>query len=286
MDDFRNRLIHLHHCKGINWKTIFQILKNDPLLTSLFNESNLSHLPIPTQEKIISEIHSPIIQEQIKHYSPNNIHTITYFDDEYPIHLRETFEPPWVLYGKGNIELLKNDLKLAVVGSRQPTNYGKMAIEAIFPKLIEKGFIIVSGLASGIDTLAHETATKLKGQTVAVIAGGLFHIYPKQNSRLALEMMRNHLVLSEYPPHTKPLRWHFPMRNRIISGMCRGTFIVEAKHNSGSLITANYAVQEGREVFALPGEIFNSNSRGTNELIQQGAKLVQSAEDILEEFLY
>lgn len=286
MDDFRTRLIHLHHCRGIGWKTIYQILKNDPLLTSLFNGRNLSFLPTSTQEKLLSDVHSPIIQEQIKHYYPNNIHAITYFDDEYPSLLKETYEPPWVLYGKGDMNLLKSDQKLAVVGSRQPTDYGKMAIEAIFPQLIEKGYMIVSGLAAGIDTISHETAIKYGGRTIAVIAGGLFHIYPKQNSRLALEMMRNHLVLSEYPPYTKPLRWHFPMRNRIISGMSRGTFIVEARRNSGSLITANYAVQEGREVFALPGSVLCSNSIGTNELIQQGAKLVNTAEDILNEFMY
>lgn len=286
MDDFRQRLIHLHHCRGIGWKSIYQILKNDPLLTSLFYGSNLSFLPTSTQEMLSSDIRSAAIEERINHYRNSNIHVITYFDDEYPALLKEIYEPPWVLYGKGDIELLKKDRKLAVVGSRQPTNYGKMAVEEIFPKLVEKEFVIVSGLAAGIDTIAHETAIKLKGSTIAVIAGGLFHIYPKQNSRLALEMMRNHLVLSEYPPDTKPFRWHFPMRNRIISGMSRGTLIVEARHSSGSLITANYAVQEGREVFALPGNIFSPNSTGTNELIQQGAKLVQTSEDILSEFLY
>lgn len=286
MDEFRQRLIRLHHCRGIGWKSIYQILKNDPLLTTLFNGNTLSFLPTSTQKTLLSDLHSPVIEERINHYHSSNIHTITYFDDDYPALLKEIYDPPWVLYGKGNIDLLKKSQKLAIVGSRQPTDYGEKAIKAILPKLVEKEFVICSGLAAGIDTIAHESAIKLGGSTIAVIAGGLFHIYPKQNRSLALEMMRNHLVLSEYPPDTKPFKWHFPMRNRIISGMSRGTLIVEAKKNSGSLITANYAVQEGREVFALPGNIFSLNSVGTNELIQQGAKLVQTAEDILSEFLY
>jgi DNA processing protein len=172
---------------------------------------------------------------------------------------------------------------LAVVGSRQATQYGKNAIRFIFPELIQKGVLIVSGLAKGIDTLAHEYAIKNGGKTIAVIAGGLYHIYPKENMSLALEMMKTQLILSEYPPDTKPLKWHFPARNRIISGLAKGTLIIEAKRKSGSLITANYAVNEGREVFSLPGSIFNPCSVGANEIIQQGAKLVTSAEDILVE---
>lgn len=286
MEEFKRRLVILHHCANIGWKTIYQILKSDPGLTRLFHDKKLPFLPTPTQEKILNDLHLLPIQEQIRQYPLNHIHTITIFDEEYPELLRQTYEPPWVLYGKGNIELLKSEFKLAVVGSRQSSDYGKRAIETIFPKLIENGVILVSGLATGIDTLTHRTAIHLGGQTIGVIAGGLFHIYPKSNKDLALEMMRNQLVLSEYPPNTPPSRWHFPMRNRIISGMSRGTFIVEAKQKSGSLITANYAVNEGREVFALPGCIFNPNSNGTNELIQQGAKLIQSADDILEELVY
>ncbi len=169
---------------------------------------------------------------------------------------------------------LGKEPKLAVVGSRQATPYGKNAIRLLFPELIENGVIIVSGLAKGIDALAHESAIKNDGKTIAVIAGGLYHIYPKENMNLALEMMKTQLVVSEYPPDTKPLKWHFPARNRIISGLSIGTFIIEAKRKSGSLITANYAVNEGREVFSLPGSIFNPYSIGTNDLIQQGAKLV------------
>lgn len=286
MDDMKKRLIHLHHCRGVGWKTIYEIIKNDPGLTSLWKVDTFPNLPLSSQKILLEDLHSSIIQEQIRDYHSSKIQTITIFDKEYPPLLKETYEPPWVLYGKGNLQLLRDGLKLAVVGSRDLSNYGRNAIEAIFPKLIEKKMIIVSGLANGVDTMAHRTAMKLGGETIAVIAGGLYHVYPKQNKELALEMMASQLVISEYPPNTPPAKWHFPMRNRIISGISRGTFIVEAKERSGSLITANYAVQEGREVFALPGNVFSPNSQGTNELIQQGAKLVRNADDIIAEFLY
>ncbi len=160
---------------------------------------------------------------------------------------------------------------------------GRMLSALILPGLIKQEVLTVSGLAKGIDSLVHEYTIKNGGKTIAVIAGGLYHIYPKENMDLALEMMKTQLIISEYPPDTKPLRWHFPARNRIISGLSKGTFIIEAKRKSGSLITANFAVNEGREVFSLPGSILNPFSAGTNDLIQQGAKLVTSAEDILEE---
>ncbi|MGG0718845.1 DNA-processing protein DprA [Robertmurraya massiliosenegalensis] len=286
MDEFKRRLVSLHHCKGIGWKTIYHLLKHDPELSTLFEQKKIPSFTPQVQEKLLQDLHSHSIREQIHQYELNQVHMITIFDKEYPARLKETYEPPWVLYGKGNIELLNQPLKLAVVGSRNATEYGKKAIESIFPSLIKSGVVIVSGLATGIDTLAHETTIRLGGQTIAVIAGGLFHIYPKTNKELAIKMMREQLVLSEYPPNRMPSRWQFPMRNRIISGMSNGTFIVEAKQKSGSLITANLAVNEGREVFALPGNIFSANSIGANELIQQGAKLVFNGEDILNELIY
>ncbi|KAF0820357.1 nucleotide-binding protein Smf [Bacillus sp. ZZV12-4809] len=291
MNEFNMRLTHLHHCRGMSWKMIYYILKNDPELKFLYNDAPYRIIPPVNSTKeslsnVFQDLHSDRIHEQIRQYSPNGIKAITIFDEEYPILLKETYQPPWVLYARGDTSLLNSRVHLAVVGSRQATEYGEKAIQSIFPKLIEQGIIIVSGLAAGIDAIAHKEAIKNKGKTIGVIAGGLFHIYPQANQKLAYEMMKNHLVISEYPPDTRPSRWQFPMRNRIISGICRGTLIIQAKSKSGSLITANYAVQEGREVFAVPGNIFSPFSVGTNELIQQGAKLVKSAEEILEEFAY
>jgi DNA processing protein len=292
MDDFKEKLIHLLHYPNITWKTVFQMLKKDPTLETLYRNQphpvqQTTLFPPNNSQNTISPIHTfqpDLIHEQIRQYKTNEIAVISIFDKEYPKVLKEIYQPPWVLFAKGDLSLLENEPKLAVVGSRQATQYGKNAIRSLFPGLITKGVLIVSGLAKGIDTLAHESAIKNGGKTIAVIAGGLYHIYPKENLNLALEMMKTQLILSEYPPNTLPLRWHFPARNRIISGLSNGTFIIEAKRKSGSLITANFSVNEGREVFSLPGSIFNPNSMGTNELIQQGAKLVSCAEDILEEF--
>lgn len=290
MNEFKQKLVLLHHCRGVSWKTIYKLLKTDPELRSLYEldyDSTFSHsLQTSHANSITStvrDLHSITIHEQIRQYAMNNIQIITFFDKEYPEELKETFEPPWVLYAKGNLALLEKKRKLAIVGSRQASEYGKNALARLVPELVNNDFVIVSGLAKGIDALAHEATLNSGGNTIAVIAGGLFHLYPQETIRLAKRIMEEQLILSEYPPNTRPTRWQFPMRNRIISGLSLGTLIVEAKRRSGSLITANYAVQEGREVFAIPGNIFSPFSVGTNELIQQGAKLVMGIDDILEE---
>ncbi|MCM3569078.1 DNA-processing protein DprA [Neobacillus mesonae] len=290
MDEFKKNLITLLHYPNTSWNNIFQILKKDPGLESFHPYKSARPLQMvfstigkPFTQSSLDSFHPDIIFDQIQQYQKNNIHVITYFDKEYPSCLKEIYQPPWALFAKGDLSLLEKGPKLAVVGSRQSTLYGKNAIQTLFPKLIGNKLLIVSGLAKGIDTLAHEFAIKYGGRTIGVIAGGFEHIYPRENMNLALEMMDTQLVLSEYPPDTRPRKWHFPARNRIISGLSQGTFIIEAKRKSGSLITANFALNEGREVFALPGSIFNPFSLGTNDLIQQGAKLVTKPEDILEE---
>jgi DNA processing protein len=293
MDEFKEKLITLLHYPEISWHSIYQLLKKDPTLRSVpqvhsspSTQLSLCLSPANRTENLptITAHPTDLISQKIQQYKANGIRVITIFDQEYPSLLKEIYQPPWALFVKGDLSLLKIDKKLAVVGSRQSTQYGKNAIRLIFPGLINKGILIVSGLAKGIDCYAHEYAIKNGGKTIAVIAGGFHHIYPKENLPLAIEMMTNQLIISEYPPDTKPLKWHFPARNRIISGLAIGTFIIEAKRKSGSLITANYAINEGRDVFALPGSIFNPFSFGTNDLIQQGAKLVTKAEDILEEY--
>lgn len=289
MDDFKERLVQLLHYPNVTWNAVLQLLKKDPTLSSLYHlqpfdlRRHSLFLPLNSFPMSNTDHSFAYIHEQIRQYETNEIQVITYFDKEYPPILKQIYQPPWALFVKGEISLLEKEPKLAVVGSRQPTQYGIKAIRQIFPRLVEKEVVIVSGLARGIDTCSHECAMNLAGKTIAVIAGGLYHIYPKENINLALKMMKDQLILSEYPPDTRPERWHFPMRNRIISGLSSGTLIIEAKQKSGSLITANYAVNEGREVFALPGNIFSPFSAGTNELIQQGAKLITRAEDILEE---
>lgn len=215
-------------------------------------------------------------------YKSHGIGYLTYFDAEYPDLLREIYNPPLILFYKGNIKLLTQKA-LAIVGARDANYYGRQVLNKIIPPLIEKEMVIVSGLAKGIDTFAHMATIENRGQTIAVLGGGFFHIYPKENDSLAKEIALRHLLLSEYPPIERPAKWKFPMRNRIISGLTQGTLVVQAKERSGSLITADFALEQGREVFAIPGNITDVLSGGTNDLIQQGAKLVMNANHIIEE---
>ncbi|MFD2443509.1 DNA-processing protein DprA [Bacillus sp. CGMCC 1.16607] len=288
MDEFRKKFIYLCHFPRITWTDVYKTLKRDPQLLNLTSEYPLkkSQLSFTDSFQLTSnqnQFSQNDFQDKIRHYPANDIEIITYFDESYPNMLKEIYQPPWCLFVKGDISLLNEPKKLAIVGSRQASSYGKSAIQHILPPLLEKNIVIVSGLAKGIDALAHQMTIERGGKTIAVIAGGHFHLYPQENKNLAKRMEMDHLIISEYTPETRPSKWQFPARNRIISGLCEGTLIIEAKRKSGSLITANFAVQEGREVFAIPGSIFNPYSAGTNDLIQQGAKLIMSGEDILAE---
>lgn len=205
-------------------------------------------------------------------------------DPNYPLMLKEIPSPPAILYGKGDVSLL-NTKSIAVVGTRKPTHYGLDATEKIVQKLSEF-LTIISGLATGIDGRAHETTLDAEGHTVAVLGSGIDQnsIFPPQHRGLARRIVENRgAVISEYPPGTPALKEHFPQRNRIVSGLAQGVFVVEAPERSGALITARLALEQNRDVFALPGSIFSLYSRGPLTLIKEGAKCVSSAEDILEE---
>lgn len=212
----------------------------------------------------------------------NKVRVITIFDENYPANLKSTYDPPILLYVKGDIGP-DDILAVAIVGSRRATYYGLSTTEKLSGHLAAKGITIVSGLARGIDSAAHKGALKVKGRTIAVLGSGLGVIYPPENKRLYEEIVENGAVVSEFSYQTIPDRKNFPMRNRIISGLSLGVVVVEAARHSGSLITANIALEQGREVYAVPGKVDSLNSAGTNNLIKQGAKLVQNADDILED---
>lgn len=207
---------------------------------------------------------------------------ISRISEEFPSSLKNIYDSPLGLFCMGDCTLLKKKT-LSVVGARSCTPYGRECLKRLLPDVIREGFVIVSGLARGIDTVAHETAIQEGGKTIAVIGTGIDFAYPAENRELQRKIATQHLLLSEYPLGTKPMKEHFPMRNRIISGLSMGTLVVEARRRSGSLITANLALNEGREVFAVPGSILSPLSEGTNELIKHGAKCVYSSKDILEE---
>jgi DNA processing protein len=207
---------------------------------------------------------------------------IAWGEDTYPEMLTQIPGPPLALFVNGNIDVLHMPA-LAVIGSRNPTHGGQRNAHDFSRHLASQGFVIVSGLAQGIDTAAHEGALDAGGKTIAFLGTGIDRVYPAANRGLAHAIAEEGALVSEYPLGAPPERWHFPERNRLISGLSLGTLVGEAARRSGSLITARLAAEQGREVFALPGSIHNALSRGCHELIRQGAKLVESASDILGE---
>jgi DNA processing protein len=208
---------------------------------------------------------------------------LTWKDPEYPTLLRETFNHPPVLYVHGEIRR-EDKHAIAVVGTRRPSLYGQALTLKLVPTLVEQGLTIVSGLARGIDSLAHRAALEAGGRTIAVLGSGLDVMYPAENRRLAQEIAQHGAVLSEYALGTQPDAFNFPARNRIISGLSLGTVVVQAGEKSGALITAAYALEQNREVFAFPGRVTDRESAGCNQLIKHGqAKLIMRPDDILEE---
>jgi DNA processing protein len=223
------------------------------------------------------------LKTEIELVEQHGVTVLTLESSEYPAALKETHSPPIVLYIKG--ELQERDRHaIGVVGSRKTTHYGIECAKKLSYQLAYSGLTVVSGLARGIDTAAHQAALAAKGRTIAVLGSGLLELYPPENAALAEKITESGAVVSEFPMRTKPDRQTFPMRNRIVSGWAFGILVIEAGLNSGALITANQALEQGRTVYAVPGPIDKPTSMGSNRLIQQGAKLVLSAKDVLDDF--
>ena len=218
-------------------------------------------------------------------YRKEAIHFLMYEDALYPKRLKEIYLSPIVLFYKGRLELF-NRLSIGIVGARNHTPYSKEALEYLLPDILERKVSIISGLARGVDSLAHQLTLDLHGETIAVIGNGINICYPKENQSLYDAIGKKGLILSEYPLDSPPLKFHFPYRNRIIAGLSHGLCVIEAKLHSGSLITANVALSENRQVFALPGNITSEYSKGTNELITAGAFPIRNANDILDSLHY
>lgn len=224
------------------------------------------------------------VDTHIKSILDCNIKIITLLSEDYPESLKNIDSPPFVLYCKGDISLLKSKC-FAVVGTRRVTNYGRTVTENFIKGLVESGFCIVSGLSSGVDTVAHETALKNNGKTISVLAGGFNYIYPPTNYNLAKDIEKRGLLITECKPSQKAEPYYFPVRNRIIAGLSKGVLITEADEKSGSMYTKNYAIENNIEVYAVPGNITSKLSAGCNRIIANGqAKLVLELNDILEDF--
>ena len=234
-------------------------------------------------EKIALVQQGEPFNRELERLAALHVTVVTLVEACYPQALRWIADPPPVLYVQGSMHA-DDGFAVAVVGSRKPSPYGKLTAQRLSIELVQHGFTIVSGLARGIDGAAHQSAIQAGGRTFAVLGSGINVVYPPEHRRLSEAISKQGAVISEFPLDTKPDRWNFPRRNRIISGLALGTLVVEASENSGSLHTVRHAMEQGREVFAVPGRIDVPSSRGTNGLIKQGAKLVETCADVLEEF--
>lgn len=222
---------------------------------------------------------------EIKRLQEQKVKVLTILDGAYPQRLKEIYLPPIVLFYRGNLSLV-NQRAVAIVGSRDHSKYARDCIHELIPVLVKDDIVVISGLARGVDMLAHEETLKTNGNTIAVIGSGLDVVYPPENANLYDMIAKRGLLLSEYPLESRPLKFHFPYRNRIIAGLSHGVCVIEAKEKSGSLITANLALSENREVFAVPGNIFSPHSKGTNSLIEAGACLVKNGDTISKNLKY
>lgn len=281
--------------KNILWLDLFDFLaygKKIKLLSIIEKSENLREvfLKNPKIKEVLSNqefnkmalcLSEEYLNNHLKKYEDEKVITITFNNSNYPYLLREISTPPLCLYCKGNIQLL-NSFCIGVVGTRKPTDYGVVVTKQYCKELVKADVTIVSGMAVGIDSVAHKTAIEEKGQTIAVLAGGFNNIYPLTNLNLARRIAENNLLISEYPPDAKPLAYYFPIRNRIIAGLSKGVFVPEMGEKSGSMHTVNYALEFNREVFVVPGKINSPMSKGANLLIKnlQGC-ITTEPEDIL-----
>lgn len=288
LDKVRYRLMHIHRTKGIGRKTIREFLRFDATLKKIYTMSMKdlhSHFAIPLKKAHLfySTLHNneqkKMLIQDLKKYK-----IITIVDEAYPTMLRTIKDAPLVLYCLGDLRLLQKEPALAVIGTRNPSNEAKFKLDYMIKPLLDEDWTIVSGMARGIDGYAHQLALENAAKTIAVLGGGFEYIYPKEHISLFKEIVDKGLVISEYPPEMKPAKYHFPERNRIISGLSFGTLVIEAMEKSGTMITVEQALDQGREVFAVPGSPLQPQTRGCHRLIQDGAKLTQHANDIREDW--
>lgn len=280
-------LLNLHYIHPVPFNRFTVLLQKNPSLEDLHSYSALqwSHilnLPVARTERFplkYKEISGLPILGLLKKI---DCFPITYFHPDYPDELKKLCDPPAVLYSKGNSDLLKTHPRVGIIGSRKATSYSRKALEFIVPPLVDNHIPIVSGLADGADTMAHQAAIEYGGKTIGVLGHGFSHMYPKKNQEIADEMAKNHLLVTEYPPYFPPARWTFPMRNRIISGLSSALVITESVERSGTMSTVEHALDHGKEIFAVPGAIDSPLSAGPNKLLDEGAKPLWSGYQIID----
>jgi len=272
------RLLTAKGLSGSDWMILRKRFTSDQLVEMAGSREGVRQLERLTGAGI-SGIDNSNYERHLKAASENRLKAVTIDDNDYPELLRQIESPPPVIFYRGRMK--QERLSIAVVGSRSAGRRGLVNAERISRELSERGVAVVSGMARGVDTAAHRGALQGGGVTVAVVGCGLDIPYPPENSALSIDITRNGCVMTEFMLGTPPLRHHFPMRNRIISGLCRGVVIVEAGIRSGAMITSRWAADQGREVFAVPGPVEHPGSAGPHKLIKEGAVLVENADDIL-----
>jgi len=287
MVDRNEVLIGLHEMNGLGWRRIEDIVKRDTdwELAYQFSASDWMERGLEAEMalRMAEQFTVEWIEGRMDRMARKRIRPITIYDEEYPLLMKETVRPPWVLYTIGDVKLLST-LSVAIVGTRLPTAYGRKVAVGLTEGLCDRGVVVVSGMARGIDGVCHEAALSCGGGTIAVLGTAIDIAYPPEHSSLYRRIAESGLIVSEYPIGMKGHPGLFPQRNRIIAGLSRGTVVVEADIRSGSLITADAALEEDRDVFAVPGPITSPKSRGALELLKQGAKMVTDVNDILEEY--
>lgn len=282
-------LLGLASAPGVGWSTILKIVSqgiDEACLGWSRQEWQNAYTFLKDDQCIQLEKYAQweVIHQMLEELTKKKVSLIDITDPRYPQQLKEIYDPPWLLYAIGNLALLEQP-SISFVGSRKTTKYGAAAAVRLIQPLVQEGWCIVSGMALGIDAISHRVALQEKGKTIAILGSGIDVPYPRQHQQLYQQIADKGLILSEYPLGLKPHPAFFPRRNRIIAGLSYGTVVIEANEQSGSLITAQLALEQGRDVFAVPGSIFDQQSKGTNLLIQQqGAKLILKAQDILEEY--
>lgn len=279
--------IWLASIEGLGPVKKFALLNKFETAKRIYNATEKEILKVDgMSDKIVQNMQkakdAKLLEKYEKYILKNDIKIINISDDNYPAKLKNIYAPPITIFAKGDISLL-NSKSIAIVGSREPSKYGIYVAEKFSKELSKEGITIVSGLARGIDTFAHVGALSSFGKTIAVLGSGIDVVYPKENAKYYREISEKGLIISEYIVGTAPESKNFPQRNRIISGLSDGVLVVEARKNSGTMITTDFALEQGKELYVIPGNITSNLSAGTNNLIKEGAKLVTDVYEILED---
>ncbi len=285
--DLMKYWIWLASVEGLGPVKKFALLNKFETAKRIYNATEKEILKVDgMSDKIVQNMQkakdAKLLEKYEKYILKNDIKIINISDDNYPVKLKNIYAPPITIFAKGDISLL-NSKSIAIVGSREPSKYGIYVAEKFSKELSKEGITIVSGLARGIDTFAHVGALSSFGKTIAVLGSGIDVVYPKENVKYYREISEKGLIISEYIVGTAPESKNFPQRNRIISGLSDGVLVVEARKNSGTMITTDFALEQGKELYVIPGNITSNLSAGTNNLIKEGAKLVTDVYEILED---